>query len=84
MDKDELKPSTTERVRWEDEEAARPSRAPALRRTHSAGSMSITSVRANREVDPSIALPIQYRTVYDCDRNTCFARGAYKLPDPSI
>jgi sodium/potassium-transporting ATPase subunit alpha len=50
-----------ERIRWEDAEAGRQSRD--LRRTHSRGSMSIHSVRSRREVDPSIALPIQYRTV---------------------
>ncbi|KAI0596143.1 Na,H/K antiporter P-type ATPase [Biscogniauxia sp. FL1348] len=54
----DLKPA----LRWEDEEAAtRPSRA--IRRTGSIGSMSIHSVRSRREVDPSILLPIQYRTV---------------------
>ncbi|KAI6086775.1 Na,H/K antiporter P-type ATPase [Hypoxylon rubiginosum] len=57
MDDPDLKQS----VRWEDEEIARPSRG--LRRAHSSGSMSIRSVRSRREVDPSIALPIQYRTV---------------------
>ncbi|KAI1079733.1 Na,H/K antiporter P-type ATPase [Whalleya microplaca] len=55
------KPEPIQVVRWEDEEAARPARG--LRRTHSSGSMSIHSVRSRREVDPSIALPIQYRTV---------------------
>ncbi|KAH9905655.1 Na,H/K antiporter P-type ATPase [Xylariomycetidae sp. FL2044] len=49
-------------VRWDDdEEAARPSRG--LRRAHSSGSMSIRSARSRREVDPSVALPVQYRTV---------------------
>ncbi|XDG04654.1 hypothetical protein ABKA04_004269 [Annulohypoxylon sp. FPYF3050] len=47
-------------IKW-DEEAGRPQRG--LRRTHSTGSMSIRSARSRREVDPSIALPIQYRTV---------------------
>ncbi|KAK9423576.1 putative Cation-transporting P-type ATPase N-terminal domain-containing protein [Seiridium unicorne] len=57
----DLKQSAAERIRWEDAEAARPSRD--LRRAHSRGSMSIHSVRSRREVDPAIALPIQYRTV---------------------
>lgn len=48
-------------VKWEDEEIGRPARG--LRRTHSSGSMSIRSARSRREVDPSILLPIQYRTV---------------------
>lgn len=48
-------------VKWEDEEMGRPARG--LRRTHSSGSMSIRSARSRREVDPSILLPIQYRTV---------------------
>lgn len=48
-------------IKWDDEEAGRPQRG--LRRTHSTGSMSIRSARSRREVDPSIALPIQYRTV---------------------
>ncbi|KAH6646966.1 Na,H/K antiporter P-type ATPase [Truncatella angustata] len=60
IDEPDLKHSVAERIRWEDEEAARPR---GLRRTHSRGSMSIHSVRSRREVDPSIALPIQYRTV---------------------
>ncbi|KAI1372551.1 Na,H/K antiporter P-type ATPase [Hypoxylon crocopeplum] len=57
MDDLELKPG----LRWEDEEVGRPSRG--LRRAHSSGSMSIRSVHSRREVDPSIILPIQYRTV---------------------
>lgn len=48
-------------VRWHDEEAGQRSRG--LHRARSTGSMSIHSVRSRREVDPSIALPIQYRTV---------------------
>lgn len=62
MDDPDLKQSVTDRIRWQDDaEASRLSRD--LRRTRSIGSMSIHSVRSRREVDPSIALPIQYRTV---------------------
>ncbi|KAI1642738.1 calcium ATPase [Daldinia loculata] len=57
MDEPDLKHG----VKWDDEEAVRPSRG--LRRAQSSGSMSIRSVRSRREVDPSIILPIQYRTV---------------------
>ncbi|KAI0477051.1 Na,H/K antiporter P-type ATPase [Xylariaceae sp. FL0804] len=55
----ELKPT----VRWGDEEAAAARPARALRRAQSSGSLSIHSVSSRREVDPAIALPIQYRTV---------------------
>lgn len=61
MDEPYLKESVPDRVRWGDEEAARPTRG--LRRTHSSGSMSIRSVRSRRDADPSLVLPIQYRTV---------------------
>ncbi|KAI0526203.1 hypothetical protein F5B22DRAFT_147051 [Xylaria bambusicola] len=60
MDDDdlEIKPA----LRWEDVEAA--SRGGrGLTRRDSNGSMSIHSVRTRREVDPAIALPIQYRTL---------------------
>ncbi|KAL7623518.1 hypothetical protein AAE478_007201 [Parahypoxylon ruwenzoriense] len=58
MDDPELKHG----IKWNnDEEAGHNSRG--LRRAHSSSSMSIRSVRSRREVDPSIALPIQYRTV---------------------
>lgn len=56
---DELKKGPTERVRWHDEEAARPSRGDDVPRR----SMSISSIRTRREVDPSVTLPIHYRTV---------------------
>ncbi|KAI0431171.1 hypothetical protein F5Y09DRAFT_355238 [Xylaria sp. FL1042] len=49
-------------VRWEDVEAG-PRGGGGLRRRDSTGSMSIRSVRSRREVDPAVALPIQYRTV---------------------
>ncbi|KAK6222710.1 hypothetical protein LQW54_000891 [Pestalotiopsis sp. IQ-011] len=62
MDEPDLKQGAAlERIRWDDAETGLPARE--LRRTHSRGSMSIHSVRSRREVDPSIALPIQYRTV---------------------
>lgn len=59
----DLKHPAADRVRWDDEEAARPTCPGGLRRTLSNGSMSIRSVRTRREVDPAVALPIQYRTV---------------------
>ncbi|GAW25833.1 putative K antiporter P-type ATPase [Rosellinia necatrix] len=49
-------------LRWQDVEVG-PRAARGLRRRDSIGSMSIRSVRSRREVDPSIALPIQYRTL---------------------
>lgn len=55
------KSAPADRIRWRDQQVARQGR-PSLYRTHSAGSMSIRSVRS-RHVDPNIALPIQYRTV---------------------
>ncbi|KAI1289056.1 hypothetical protein F5Y03DRAFT_404136 [Xylaria venustula] len=60
MDEDELqiKPN----LRWEDVEAGS-RRGRGLRRQDSTGSMSIRSVRSRREVDPAIALPIEYRTL---------------------
>lgn len=55
-------PELKSAVRWDDVEAgARAGRG--LRRRDSIGSMSIRSIRSRREVDPSIALPIQYRTL---------------------
>lgn len=60
MDEPDLKQNA---LRWEDEEAAHQGRRPALRRAHSNGSMSIRSARSRRDVDPSVVLPIQYRTV---------------------
>src|SRR4051812_8154175 len=66
MEPDLEKSAPADRIRWHDQQqqqqAAGPSRRPSLHRTHSAGSMSIHSVRT-RQVDPNIALPIQYRTV---------------------
>ncbi|KAK7754293.1 hypothetical protein SLS62_003586 [Diatrype stigma] len=58
-DADDLKKGPTERVRWHDEEAARPSRGDDAPRR----SMSISSIRTRREVDLSVTLPIHYRTV---------------------
>ncbi|TGJ78132.1 hypothetical protein E0Z10_g10631 [Xylaria hypoxylon] len=49
-------------VHWEDVEGGFHADRN-LRRRDSTGSMSIRSVRSRREVDPAIALPIQYRTV---------------------
>jgi sodium/potassium-transporting ATPase subunit alpha len=65
MDESELKQSATERIRWDDEEAARPDRilGSNLNRRGSVGSFSIRSGRSRREIDPSTALPVQYRTV---------------------
>lgn len=60
-DSEEIKKMPAERVRWQDEEAARPPRGETLRRSMS--SMSITSIRTRREVDPTVTLPIHYRTV---------------------
>ncbi|KAI0402196.1 hypothetical protein F4802DRAFT_379102 [Xylaria palmicola] len=61
MDDEELDIKSA--VRWEDvEEGSRPSR-PHRRRRDSVGSLSIRSVRSRREVNPAVALPIQYRTV---------------------
>ena len=50
-----------DRIRWErdDEEAGEASR-PTLRRGRS---LSISSMRSNAPIDPSAALPIQYRTL---------------------
>ncbi|KAH7030773.1 uncharacterized protein B0I36DRAFT_373954 [Microdochium trichocladiopsis] len=51
-------------IRWDEENRRSLSQRPnALRRTRSNSSMSIRSVRSRREVDPAVALPIQYRTV---------------------
>ncbi|KAI0967308.1 hypothetical protein F4678DRAFT_249043 [Xylaria arbuscula] len=60
MDDDELqiKPN----LRWEDVEVGSHG-GRGLRRRDSTGSMSIRSVRSRREVDPAIALPIEYRTL---------------------
>lgn len=60
MDDDDLKVKPA--LRWEDVEAGF-NGSRGLRRHDSSGSMSIHSVRTRREVDPAIALPIQYRTV---------------------
>ncbi|GAW12866.1 hypothetical protein ANO14919_022370 [Xylariales sp. No.14919] len=57
-DEADIKPA----VRWEDVEAgSRVGRG--LHRRDSTGSMSIRSVRSRREIDPAVALPIQYRTL---------------------
>lgn len=42
-------------------------RSRVLRRRDSIGSMSITSIRQRRSIDPSIALPPIYRTMSVCD-----------------
>ena len=51
-------------IRWQrdDEEAGRVYR-PALRRGRSTGSLSISSSHSAAPIDPSAALPIQYRTL---------------------
>lgn len=61
------KSAPADRIRWHDEHTARgrtgqSSASRALHRSHSAGSLSIRSARS-RQVDPNIALPVQYRTV---------------------
>ncbi|KAJ3567702.1 hypothetical protein NPX13_g6677 [Xylaria arbuscula] len=60
MDDDDLKAKPA--LRWDDVEAGSHG-GRGLRRRDSTGSMSIRSVRTRREVDPAVALPIQYRTV---------------------
>ncbi|KAB5583399.1 putative H /K ATPase alpha subunit [Coniochaeta sp. 2T2.1] len=73
MDSDsepDLEKSTpADRIRWQDSQHARRGRtrdrgqpSSSMPRSHSAGSMSIHSVRS-RQVEPNVALPIQYRTV---------------------
>ncbi|KAJ8122867.1 hypothetical protein ONZ43_g1046 [Nemania bipapillata] len=49
-------------VHWQDEEAGTHA-APRLSRRDSIGSMSIRSLQSRREIDPAIALPIEFRTV---------------------
>ncbi|KAI1119235.1 hypothetical protein F5Y14DRAFT_126985 [Nemania sp. NC0429] len=49
-------------LRWEDEEAGAHA-SPRLRRRDSTGSMSIRSLQSRREVDPAVAVPIEYRTL---------------------
>lgn len=49
-------------LRWEDEEAGGHV-ASRLRRRDSTGSMSIRSLQSRREVDPAVAVPIEYRTL---------------------
>jgi sodium/potassium-transporting ATPase subunit alpha len=49
-------------VRWEDEEANAHA-APRLIRRDSVGSMSIRSLQSRREIDPAIAIPIEFRTL---------------------
>ena len=58
----DLEKAVTEgRIRWGDGgEASGTRRRPSLHRTQSASSLSI---RAVRQVEPGILLPIQYRTV---------------------
>ncbi|KAI0438502.1 hypothetical protein F4803DRAFT_534888 [Xylaria telfairii] len=50
-------------LRWNDAEAGSHAVRHHTRRRNSTGSMSIRSVRSRREVDPAVALPIQYRTL---------------------
>lgn len=73
MDPTEQKSAVEEvrRLRWrtEDEESGNQARSsrPELIRTASAASSSHVSVHSHRKrtiVDPSVSLPIHYRTVY--------------------
>ncbi|KAK3984747.1 hypothetical protein QBC44DRAFT_336401 [Cladorrhinum sp. PSN332] len=66
----EEKPRAPDRIRWRDADvetgqSTQQSRGLALQRTRSHGSMSIRSIRSNAGggIDPSAALPIQYRTL---------------------
>ncbi len=55
-----------ERVRWGDEEQARgrrDSRSRPQSRSGSRESLAIRSIHSRGQVDPSLTLPIQYRTV---------------------
>ncbi|OIW27831.1 Na+/H+/K+ antiporter P-type ATPase [Coniochaeta ligniaria NRRL 30616] len=59
------KSAPADRIRWQDSHNARQRQgepSDVLHRSHSAGSLSIRSARS-RQVDPYVALPIQYRTV---------------------
>ncbi|KAK3359504.1 hypothetical protein B0T25DRAFT_447450 [Lasiosphaeria hispida] len=76
-----------DRIRWKDDdvEAGLPGHhggPPALARTQSYGSLSIHSVRSNSGIDPSAALPIQYRTISidieDYNRKGQIAKKAQK------
>ncbi|KAI0105307.1 hypothetical protein GGR51DRAFT_520304 [Nemania sp. FL0031] len=49
-------------VRWQDEEAD-PRGPPKLSRRDSMGSMSIRSLQSRREIDPALAVPIEFRTL---------------------
>ena len=65
MDPDEsaAKARPGDRLQWQDEEAVTKGR-PRLRRGLSQGSLSIHSVNSTSgPIDPSAALPIQYRTL---------------------
>ena len=63
MDPDESAAKSRAAIQWQDEEAA-PKGRPRLRRGLSQGSLSIHSVNsASARIDPSAALPIQYRTL---------------------
>lgn len=65
MDPDEstAKPRPGDRLQWQDEETATKSR-PRIRRGLSQGSLSVHSVNSTSgPIDPSAALPIQYRTL---------------------
>jgi hypothetical protein len=61
-----MSPPVGDRIRWgNDEEAARASRALPLNRVGTSGSLSIHTIPSRRNsIDPSAALPIQYRTLY--------------------
>jgi len=79
MELDLEKSAPADRVRWRDQQSARQER-PSLHRTHSAGSLSIHSVRS-RQVDPNIALPIQYRTVSFNIEESKDAAGLARIKD---
>lgn len=49
-------------VHWDDEEAGARA-APRLSRRDSIGSMSIRSFQSRREIDPALAVPIEFRTL---------------------
>ncbi|EOO00222.1 putative h k atpase alpha protein [Phaeoacremonium minimum UCRPA7] len=81
MDPDEsaAKARPGDRLQWQDEEAVTKGR-PRLRRGLSQGSLSIHSVNSTSgPIDPSAALPIQYRTlsidIDDYNRKNAIAKG---------
>jgi hypothetical protein len=62
MDETDSKPPASG-IRWGDEERGRAARSRQIRRSHSAGSLSIRRAR-DISADPANALPVAYRTVY--------------------